>query len=241
MDTYVDVSPRTSRIMPSYCDSCDVRALAVCAAMKPIELIELESILHHVSVQPKTTFIEEGEPADRVYTLNEGSARIYKLLSDGRRQIVGFALPGDFVGLMPRDTFAFSADALDHLRLCRFERDEFDRLARHRPRLMERLHQYATDELLMAQQHMSVLGRRTAEERIATFLVDLRRRWARVSGRSVTIPLPMSRLDIADYLGLTIETVSRTLTRMARERVLLMVPDGVRVLDDARLVAMKGD
>ncbi|HXL68674.1 MAG TPA: helix-turn-helix domain-containing protein, partial [Xanthobacteraceae bacterium] len=153
----------------------------------------------------------------------------------GRRQIIGFALPGDFLGLSMADRYTFSADAIGPVKACRFSRGAFSDLLDEKPHLLRRLHELATHELSIAQDQMVVLGRRTAEEKVASFLVGLRDRWARFSKVSVTVPLPMSRQDIADFLGLTIETVSRTLTRFARERAILVVPDGVRLLDSQRL------
>jgi CRP/FNR family transcriptional regulator len=85
---------------------------------------------------------------------------------------------------------------------------------------------------------MLLLGRRGAQEKVVCFLLDMRARWAEAGRFSVTVPLPMSRQDIADYLGLTIETVSRTFTRLAREKIILAVPDGVRLLDIDRLFRM---
>lgn len=82
---------------------------------------------------------------------------------------------------------------------------------------------------------MLLLGRRTAEEKIVAFLLNLQTRYGRIGRSSVTVPLPISRQDIADYLGLTIETVSRTLTRLAREKAIVIVPDGARLLDVSRL------
>ena len=87
---------------------------------------------------------------------------------------------------------------------------------------------------------MLLLGRRSAEERVAAFLLGMRDRLLRLGHHSVTLPLPMSRQDIADYLGLTIETVSRTITKMAKNKLLLVVPDGIRLLDSARLGALTG-
>ncbi len=82
---------------------------------------------------------------------------------------------------------------------------------------------------------MVILGRRTAEEKIAAFLIGLRERWAKINGQTLHIPLPMTRLDIGDFLGLTVETVSRMLTKFAREKAIVIVPDGVRLLDVARI------
>jgi CRP/FNR family transcriptional regulator len=165
--------------------------------------------------------------------------RLYKLLPDGRRQIVGFALPGDFLGLALADGYGFCADAVTAVSACRFSRDTFADFADRHPAMLRRLHDMATHELALAQQQMVLLGRRDAEEKIASFLLALQERWARIAGKaSVTIDLPMGRQDIADFLGLTIETVSRTLNRMARDRLLVIVPDGVRVLDAPRLEAL---
>jgi CRP/FNR family transcriptional regulator, anaerobic regulatory protein len=159
-------------------------------------------------------------------------------LPDGRRQVVGFALPGDFLGLAMDDHYGFSADAVGAVRACRFSREAFSTLLDEKPHLLRRLHEFATHELRLAQDQMVVLGRRTAEEKVASFLAGLRDRWARINRISVTIPLPMSRQDIADFLGLTIETVSRTLSQLARDKVILVVPEGVRLMNVARLEAM---
>ena len=97
---------------------------------------------------------------------------------------------------------------------------------------MKRMHEFATHELSLAQDHMVLLGRLTAEEKIASFLVLMKRRWTRVEGHELgLIRLPMGRQDIADYLGLTIETVSRVINQMQRDRKLVIVPDGIRFVD----------
>lgn len=217
------------------CDDCTVRSLAVCAALSRDELSDLDDLVLHVEHEAKSTFVRQDEPAGAVFSVTQGMARLYKLLPDGRRQIVGFAMPGDFLGLALNNRYGFSADAVEDLRLCRFDRADFDRLVSAKPHLLRRLHEFATHELIIAQEQMTLIGRRTAEERIAAFLVAMRERWARIKGPSVTIQLPMQRVDMADYLGLTIETVSRTLTKLARDKVILIVPDAVRVLDEARL------
>jgi CRP/FNR family transcriptional regulator len=210
--------------------------LAVCAALGPDELPELNAIVSHVRMEAKSTFIHQGEEADSVFSVTEGTVRLYKLLSDGRRQVIGFAMPGDFLGLALHNRYGFSADAVDDVELCRFDRKQFDALVTAKPHFLRRLHEFATHELVIAQEQMTLIGRRSAEERIAAFLVAMRERWARIRGGSVTIQLPMQRIDMADFLGLTIETVSRTLTKLAREKVILIVPEAVRVLDNDRLM-----
>ena len=107
-----------------------------------------------------------------------------------------------------------------------------------RPHFLIRINEFASRELMLAQEQMLLLGRRTAEEKVASFLVGWRERLAHIGDERQTIALPMSRQDIADYLGLTIETVSRTLTRFEREKMLIIVAGGVRLLDATRAAAM---
>ena len=217
------------------CLDCKVRAVSVCAALDSDELRALEALAQQTAFAPKETLFLHDHPVDTVYNLTEGVVRLYKLLPDGRRQIVGFALPGDFLGLAMGDQYGVCADAVDLVKACRFWREPFSDLLDEKPHLLRRLHTFMTHELSLAQDQMVILGRRTAEEKIASFLIGLRNRWARLNGASVTIHLPMGRQDIADFLGLTIETVSRTLSRFARDRAILIVPDGVRLLDQQRM------
>lgn len=221
-----------------HCDQCRVRTLSVCGALDHDELLQLDRLSRPLTCAARETMFEQDEAAEAVYNITSGSARLYKLLPDGRRQIVGFALPGDFLGLSMAEKNEFSADALTPLTACQFSRTAFSDFMDRSPHLMRRLHEQASHELTMAQDQMVILGRRTAEEKVAAFLIGLRKRWARLSTTSVTIPLPMTRQDIGDFLGLTVETVSRMLTRLAREKVILIVPDGVRLLDVAKIEAL---
>ena len=164
--------------------------------------------------------------------------RLYKLLPDGRRQIVGFALPGDFLGMTASTRHSFSADAIGPVVICRFLRASFARFIEDKPHLLRRINELAVRELSQAQDHMVLLGRRSAEEKVATFLIGWRDRLARLSGAAKTVSLPMSRQDIADYLGLTIETVSRTFTKLDRDGVIEILPGSVCLKDPARAQAL---
>jgi CRP/FNR family transcriptional regulator, anaerobic regulatory protein len=234
---HVTAKPLCSPSHPGeVCAHCGVRPLTVCAALEIDELQQLEGLAQACCVASKAALFAQDEPAEFVYNLTSGVVRLYKLLPDGRRQIIGFALPGDFLGLALADHYGFSADTIEAVTVCRFSRQAFSGFVDTKPHLLKRLHEFATHELSLAHDQMVILGRRNAGERIACFLVGLRDRWCRIQGRSsVHIPLPMSRQDIADFLGLTIETVSRTLNRMARDKTLVIVPDGVRLLDVARV------
>lgn len=217
------------------CQHCRTRFLSVCSALDADELHELAEIVDPRCIPARTTLFSQGEDSSSVYNITEGMARLYKLLPDGRRQIIGFALPGDFLGLSLSDRFSFCADAVDDMRVCRMSRVRFSQQLDEKPHLLKRLHEMAANELMIAQDQLVVLGRRSAEERLAVFLLGLRRRFARIHHLSPTVPLPMSRQDIADYLGLTIETVSRTFSKLFKEKTLLNVPDGVRILELERL------
>ena len=217
------------------CGECDVRSQSVCNSLEPEEFDALEKIGRTISLPAKVTVFEQGRDAGHVFNLTSGALRLSKLLPDGRRQVVGFAMPGDFLGLALAKTHMFTADALTPVKLCQFSRVGFSDLLDEKPRLLRALLEVASHELTLAQDQMVVLGRRTAEEKIAAFLIAMRKRYGRVHGPSVHVPLPMTRLDIGDYLGLTVETVSRMMTRMAREKTIVIVPDGVRLLDVARL------
>jgi CRP/FNR family transcriptional regulator, anaerobic regulatory protein len=217
------------------CDDCKVRLFSVCGALEACELDELDRISQGKIFAPKAMLFDQGAIAGSVFNVTEGVVRLYKSLPDGRRQIVGFALPGDFLGLALMDRYSVAAEAVTDVQVCRFARSAFLTYIDGKPHLLRRLHEFASHELSLAQDQMLLLGRRNAEEKVAAFLLNLQKRYGRLGSISVTIPLPMTRQDIADYLGLTIETVSRTLTKLAREKIIIIVPDGVRLTGMERL------
>ena len=220
------------------CTECAIRRLSVCAALDNAELRELAHLGHHVHFSACETVFAQEETTTSFYNLLEGVMRLYKLLPDGRRQIVGFALPGDFLGLAASARHNFSADAIGNAVLCQFSKSAFARFSKDRPDLLRRINELAVRELSQAQDHMVLLGRRSAEEKVATFLIGWRDRLVQVTGLSRTVPLPMSRQDIADYLGLTIETVSRTFTKLERDGVIEIMPGSIGLLDPARAEAL---
>jgi CRP-like cAMP-binding protein len=159
----------------------------------------------------------EGEDADVVYRVVEGAVRTHKVLGDGRRQITGFHLPGDLFGFEQGEAHRHSAEALSDTKVLIFRRSAIQRAAARNAEVACHLWSMATRGLRHAQDHMLLLGRRSALERVATFLIDVDERL----GGTGTFALPMTRRDIADYLGLTIETVSRTLSQLEETGALL--------------------
>ena len=159
----------------------------------------------------------EGEAAEFVYRVLDGAGRTHTVLSDGRRQITGFHLPGDLFGFEQGRIYRHTAEALCEVRLLIFKRRQIERVAAHRVEVACRLWGVASDRLRLAEDLVLLLGRRSALERVAAFLLEIDRRL----GRPGHFDLPMTRRDIADYLGLTLETVSRTVSQLESERALL--------------------
>ena len=149
----------------------------------------------------------ENEPADYVYRVVSGSVRTYKILTDGRRQVGGFYLPGDVFGLEFADQHSFSAEAVTAAKVAVVKRSALTALADRDPAIGRELFAITGRELRRVQDHVLLLVK-SAQERVASFLLEMAER----ACANNTVELPMSRQDIADYLGLTIETVSRTLT-----------------------------
>lgn len=159
----------------------------------------------------------EGEPIESVYKVVTGAVRSYRLLSDGRRQIGDFHIAGDIFGLEGGDERQFTAEAIVDTTILVVKRKALASLAVENAALNREIWSQTAGELRRAQDHLMMLGRKRAQERVAAFLLDLAGR-----NRSDVIELPMSRQDIADYLGLTIETVSRTLTRLEEDESIAM-------------------
>jgi CRP/FNR family transcriptional regulator, anaerobic regulatory protein len=204
------------------------------------DLRELHSLATQVYFSSGKTIFSEREPADTVFGLSRGVVRLYKVLPDGRRQVLAFALPGDFLGMPFAERHKFSADAIGDIALCRFSRDELIKFIQSNPNIMRLMIQFAIRELDMAQDQLLLLGNGSAEERVAVFLVSWRDRLARLSVRSETVPLPMRRQDIADFLGLKLETVSRTLAKLEQKSVIRLVPKGVSLIGLERTSIVTG-
>lgn len=195
----------------------------MCAAVDFEHNDRLEAIVSHRDYAPGQVIFEEGDPADFVFNISAGEVRIYRLLADGRRQVTGFLTPGDFLGLVSDDSYAYGAEAIGEVELCCMRLSNLERLLSDIPPVREKLLDMSRDELAAAQEQMLLLGRKTAREKILSFLLA-RHRHKEMPDTDVMIDLPMSRTDIADYLGLTIETVSRTFTAL-REEGLIELPN----------------
>lgn len=209
----------------SPCAACPIRGFAVCSALEDWELDRLNAIRMPCEVPHGATLFDEGAVADYVYNLTAGCMKLYKLLPDGRRQITGFVFPGDFLGLAHDTEYVYAAEAVSDASLCKFKRSHLSGLFEEFPRLESRLLSMSRDELVEAHNQMLLLGRKTAQERIASFLLMLSRRAEELRVAVNPVDVPMSRNDIGDYLGLTTETVSRTLTRLKNSGFIVLNSD----------------
>lgn len=221
-----------------HCLQCPVQKFSICAALNDDELVTLSSHRPIVHYKPNTTLFDQDEPAKAVYVVTEGMVRLQILLPDGRRQIVGFALPGDFLGHIVGDIYTCSAVALGEVTTCRFSCNIFDKLLDTMPHLLRCLYATAAQDLKSAQHHMMLLGHYSAEEKLSGFLLRLHDRWQRVNVTSVHVPLPMLQQDIADYLGVTVETVCRMMKQMARQKLVTVDRNGADILDMDRLAKL---
>ena len=208
------------RRQSAVCDTCGARPFSVCASLNPEDMAVLDAIAEQLSLQADAVLVREGDPANSVFNITSGSVRLYKLLADGRRQIIGFLFAGDFIGLAAGDEYGFSAEAIEPTTACRFRKTDYQAAVRSRPALEAALLDRAMNELAAAQKQMLLLGRKTARERLASFLLDLPGRDPMRPLRDNRVRLPMTRAEMADYLGLTIETVSRELTKLKNAQVI---------------------
>ena len=213
----------------------------MCSAIPDGDLARLAAIAVVTDVAAGQTFIDEGEPASSFFNVTAGTAKLFKTLPDGRRQITGFVGPGQFLGLAVSDTYAFSAEAIEPVRYCRFPRAPLRTLLDDFPQMGKLLLEVASNELVAAQEQMLLLGRKTARERLASFLLAQSRQGMPSGHSRRRFGLPMTRVDIADYLGLTIETVSRTLTRLRAEELIDIVsPSAIVICDPSGLESLSG-
>ncbi len=224
------------------CAACAVRDRAICAVLDDSELEQLSGLARPSDLDVGRTVFFEGDDADSLYVLIAGALKLYKLLPDGRRQITGFLFAGDFLGLAFNEEYQFTAEALMPSRLCRLPRTKIEGLLPEMPKLASRLLNLAFTELASAQTQMLLLGRKTAQERLASFLLHLADRLAGQGDPVSLIHLPMSRADIGDYLGLTVETVSRGVTKL-KSAGLIALRDGnyIQIQDRPGLEGVAGD
>ncbi|HXI87105.1 MAG TPA: Crp/Fnr family transcriptional regulator [Parvularculaceae bacterium] len=200
------------------CDLCQVRERSICADLGPREFARIEQTMARRMVPKGRALMEEGAPNDCLYVVVQGSFRLSKHLEDGRRQVTGFLFPGDFMGVRATEASAYTAEALEESRVCQFPHRYLDAIAADCPGVKDRLIARGQTEYHKAQDHIVLLGKKTAEERVESFLRLVAKSIGKEEGdNEIQAPLPMPRQDIADYLGLRLETLSRALATLKKK------------------------
>jgi CRP/FNR family transcriptional regulator len=226
------------------CSDCPIRHRAVCARCETDELERLEEIKYYRSFEAGQTVIWSGDKMDFVGSLVSGIATLTQTMEDGRTQMVGLLLPSDFVGRPGRDGAAYDVVATTDIVMCCFRKKPFEDMMARTPHIAHRLLEMTLDELDAAREWMLVLGRKTAREKIASLLSIIARRDATLeSGQSsnrLVFDLPLTREMMGNYLGLTLETVSRQMSALRRDGVIelegkrhVTVPDMRRLMEEA--------
>lgn len=205
------------------CATCVVRSRAICASLPPDQLSALSRIGRRRSLSAGQTLVWEGEESLLVANVIEGMLKLSTSTGDGREQIVGIVYPSDFIGRPFGEHSHHSVTALTEAKVCLFTRREFDGFARRHPEVGHELLRRTLRELDRARSFMLLLGRKTAAERVASLLMDMASRLSDDQGR---FELPIGRQQMADLLGLTIETVSRQLSSMRAAAIIAI--DGRR-------------
>lgn len=223
---------------PATCDLCSVRERSICADLGPREFAHVDKTMARRHVAKNKAIMVEGEPNESLFVVVDGSFRLTKVLEDGRRQVTGFLFKGDFAGVRATDASAYTAEALEDSTVCFFPHRYLDEIAIDAPGVKDRLIARGQTEYHKAQDHIVLLGKKTAEERVISFveLVSRLIGYDDESGRRI-VPLPMPRQDIADYLGLRLETLSRTLTLLRDNGRLLDLTRHSATLPGARVSA----
>ena len=218
------------------CSQCVVRNSAICAALMPDELEVLGQLGRKQRVSKGQTLVWEGDDSIIVANVIGGILKVSMSIADGREQIVGVVFPGDFIGRPFGQKSPYSVTALGDAELCIFSRSNFDAFARNHPELEHKLLQRTLEELDRAREWMLLLGKKAADERIATLLLEMSNRLGEKGCSDAqeglnSFELPLDRQQMGDLLGLTIETVSRQLSRLKA--------DGIIALPDRRMVAIQ--
>jgi len=200
------------------CGGCIMQQLSFCSLLDKRSFERVRAMARVYAVPKGAVIIEQEQELDRVYIITAGLIELYRSLVDGRRQITGFLGPGDLLsGIKKSDGAYCTAQAITPARLCGFERKAFLDLLHENSSLCYMLLLTATDEIQAQNDHIVLLGRKSVAERLAAFLLIAGTRWHNDDKHPETVDLPMSRSDIADYLGLTIESVSRGFARLRRD------------------------
>lgn len=218
------------------CMKCGSRSLGLCAPLGAEGLHDMAGETERFGMEPREVLFHQGDPARYVYTLTSGTARLIRVLADGRQAAIGFRFAGDMLGYASTEEYIFGAEALTPITVCRMERKRLDEMFHRYPVLERRFRDLAAQELAASQDHIMALGRFTAEERVAAFLLVLIEAQEKRGRQGPVFELPATRADIGEFLGLTLETVSRAISAFRKRGWLkLHGHSGIELVNRAQL------
>lgn len=222
------------------CGTCPIRHRAVCARCEPDELSRLDGIKYYRTYEAGQPVLWAGDRMEFVASVVRGVATLSQTMEDGRTQMVGLLLPSDFMGRPGREAAPFDVVAVTDLTICAFRKGPFEQMMEGSPAIQRRLLEMTLNELDSAREWMLVLGRKTAREKIASLVTILARRDSslrrQVPADGMSFDLPLTREAMADYLGLTLETVSRQISALRKAGIIML--EGNRRVTIPRLQAL---
>lgn len=215
------------------CTACTARISGFCGAIPLRNLDSLDRSRRLMRFDRRNTIVSEGEPASSFFNIVSGVVKLYRSQPDGRTQIVGIRFPGDFFAVSDTETYTTTAEALTFVEACRFSRSRLARIMQSFPQAQAKILEMSRRHLTASEDHIVLLGRKTARERVASFLLLYGRQFGRDAiKKNHHICMPMTRVEIADFLGLTTETVSRVLTALARTNAITIgLPQSIHLLN----------
>ncbi len=206
------------------CDTCQVRREGICAALDGEALAQLFQICRRKTFPAHNALFRDGDQADHYFSITSGIVKLVKTLADGHQHIIGLIYPPDFMGQTLNQRHTYSAESATDVELCAFPRAPFDAFLKSHPELERQIFEMTLRELDLCRDWTLLLGRKCSYERVAGFLLMLARRIPRPDGEqdshTVRFELPFTRAEMADYLGLTLETVSRQFSRLKKKQII---------------------
>ncbi len=230
--------------IPVLCRSCEARHRGICGAMTPEQLLKLSKHTRRTLKDTDANLIVAESKATQVSNILRGVVKLTKIMPDGRQQIVGLQFAPDFLGTPFGEYNNVDAEAANNVQLCSFPKAILEEMIHESPELEHKLHQQALKQLDEAREMMLTLGRKTAAEKIASFLYMLAIHLDPEidhETEQVEFELPLKRADIADYLGLTIETVSRQITKLRKDGVVQIENNRLFKIPDLERLKMRGE
>lgn len=226
---------------------CQIDECVLCEAqlydgLTPQQVCEIRGLLIHRDYPARTTLFREGESSGYLYLLRTGQLKLTNLSANGREQIIGIGLPGHLLGFHTMDDTAhsYTAEALTPVSVCTISRVDMEEVLRENPAVARRVIDIINEELVRARGLVRLLGRKTSVEKVAAFVLSLSPLGFR-NGTPTELPLPLSRQEMADLLGLTVETVSRHMSEFKRAGIVDAPRGHVTILDADRLAALAGE